>query len=284
MDISGHTRIACIIADPIGHVKTPEHMNGFFREQGIDGVVVPAHVRPQELAAAIQGLRHINSLAGLIVTVPHKIDIMALCDHHEESARIAGAANVVRRTPEGLWVAANFDGMGQVRAIIDHIGSVEGMSVYMAGAGGVARAIAFSLAGAGIARLAIHNRSEHKTLDLVRAVRQRYPDVDVQTAGTHPCGFDIALNATTVGMAPGDTAPFFIDGLGADCLVADVIMSPLMTPLLMEARARGLRICTGDGMLKHQLRAFAEFLGFTHPGDGMDGVGNGSKPVWDSAK
>ncbi len=275
MDISGHTRVVCIIADPIGHVKTPEHMNGFFRDHGIDAVVVPAHVAPQDLAAVLQGLRRIHSLAGLIVTVPHKIDILALCDHHEESARIAGATNVVRRTPEGLWVAANFDGMGFVQSLVDRVGPIQGKSVYMAGAGGVARAIAFSLADAGISRLAIHNRSEAKAAELARAVQRQYPGVAAGTTGTHPTDFDIALNATTVGLKPGDAEPFFIDGLRSDCLVADVIMQPLMTPLLAAARKRGLRICTGDGMLKHQLRAFAEFLGFTVTDGALAGAADG---------
>lgn len=265
MDISGHTRLVCILADPVEHVKTPELMNEFLRGHDLDGVVVPAHVRPHDLASTLDGLRHVNNLAGLIVTVPHKIEIMSLCDHHEASARLAGATNVIRRTPDGAFVAANFDGMGFVRALQDSLGNVRGLSVYMAGAGGVARAIAFSLAEAGIVRLAIHNRSEAKAVELIKALRRQYPSLEVKTAGTHPVDFDIALNATTVGLKPGDAAPFFVDGLRVDCLVADVIMQPLITPLLAQARERGFRICTGDGMLKHQLQAFAEFLGFGMP-------------------
>ena len=133
----------------------------------------------------------------------------------------------------------------------------------------------FSLADAGISQLAIHNRSEAKAAELARAVQRQYPGVAAGTTGTHPTDFDIALNATTVGLKPGDAEPFFIDGLRSDCLVADVIMQPLMTPLLAAARKRGLRICTGDGMLKHQLRAFAEFLGFTVTDGALAGAADG---------
>ncbi len=65
-------------------------------------------------------------------------------------------------------------------------------------------------------------------------------------------------------MGSTDSAPFFVDGLPEGCLVADVIMQPLITPLLAQAEGRGLPICTGDGMLENQLRTFAQFLGFAH--------------------
>jgi shikimate dehydrogenase len=237
-------------------------MNGFLKQNGVNGVVVPAHVHPQELADVLKGLRSIQNLAGIIVTVPHKIAIMQLCDVLEDSALIAGAVNVIRRTPEGMLVGANYDGAGFVQSVRDRIGGVEGKSVYMLGAGGVARAIAFAFASAGVGRLAIHNRTEDKAAELAGAVQQHCPAVEVSLAGTRPEGFDVALNASTVGMGAGDAPPFSLDGLSRDCLVADVIMQPLITPLLAEAQRRGNPVCTGNGMLEHQLAAFSKFLGF----------------------
>lgn len=261
-EVDGHTRIACIVADPIAHVKTPSRLNGFLHRHRVNGIVVPAHVHPEDLAGVVDGLRHIRSLAGIIVTVPHKIAIMQFCDGLDESARIAGAVNVIRRTAAGQLIGANYDGVGFVRSVIDRIGSVEGRSIYMFGAGGVGRAIAFAFAKAGVCRLAIHNRTAGKASDLAAAVQHAFPQVEVGVAGTRPENFDVALNASTVGLHREDGAPFALDGLSKDCLVADVIMQPLITPLLAEAQRRGNPVCTGEGMLEHQLESFARFLGF----------------------
>jgi shikimate dehydrogenase len=40
--------------------------------------------------------------------------------------------------------------------------------------------------------------------------------------------------------------------LSPDCVVTDIVYVPLITPLLADARARGLRIVDGLGMLLHQ--------------------------------
>lgn len=75
-EISGHTRLFGILADPIHHVKTPQRMNEHFARLGFDGVCVPFHARPAELAQVVQGLRLLQNLGGFIVTMPHKTAIL----------------------------------------------------------------------------------------------------------------------------------------------------------------------------------------------------------------
>ena len=96
-------------------------------------------------------------LGAIIVTVPHKIAMVELCDALEPSARLMGAVNIVRRERDGKLLGANFDGAGLAMALESELGSLAGRHVHVAGAGGVARAIAFALAQAGVARLAIDN-------------------------------------------------------------------------------------------------------------------------------
>ena len=69
-EITGHTRLFGIVADPVRHVKTPQAINGRMWPQGIDGVLLPFHVAPDGLAEAMTGLRRIKNLEGFIVTVP----------------------------------------------------------------------------------------------------------------------------------------------------------------------------------------------------------------------
>ena len=145
-EISGHTRLFGILADPIHHVKTPQRMNEHFARLGFDGVCVPFHARPAELAQVVQGLRLLQNLGGFIVTMPHKTAILDLVDEATPVARKIGAANVVRRDADGRLTAHMLDGEGFVGGLIEAGVDPKGKSAYLAGAGGAANAIGFALA------------------------------------------------------------------------------------------------------------------------------------------
>jgi shikimate dehydrogenase len=258
--ITGHTKLYCLLADPVEHVRTPEMFNDYLRGNGSDAVVFAAHVARDALAHVVCGLRGIRNLRGIIVTIPHKIDIVALCNDLDPSARRAGAVNFIRREPDGRLLGANFDGVGFVGALEAAIGTIRGRSVFVAGAGGVARAIAFEIARAGVARLALHARSVAKADALLAAVAKAFPVVSVVRAGARPRDCDVAINATSLGLDAADPLPFAVDALSANAVVADVVMQPLITSLLQRARERGLAIVTGDAMLRFQLPLWIEFI------------------------
>jgi shikimate dehydrogenase len=172
-----------------------------------------------------------------------------------------GAVNIVRREGDGRLLGANFDGAGLASALETELGTLAGRRVHLTGAGGVARAIAFALAQAGIERLALDNRSAAKADALLDAVKRSFPKVATARADNRPSDCDIAINATSLGLRAGDPMPFAVDALPDTATVAEVVMNPLMTPLLLRAQARGLRIVKGDAMLKCQLAAWVAFLG-----------------------
>jgi shikimate dehydrogenase len=260
--ITGHTRLLPILADPIGHVRTPEVFNAYLARIGVDALVIPAHVHSGDLRTAVDGLRSIESVAAMIVTVPHKIAMVELCDELDASARLMGAVNIVRRDRGGRLTGANFDGAGMASALAAELGPLAGKRAYVAGAGGVARAIAFALAQAGVAHLAIHNRSTAKADALIDGVKHAFPAITAMRGGDRPADVDIAINATSVGLHGDAAVPFEVDALPATAAVAEVVMNPPLTPLLRRAQARGLRIVKGDAMLHCQLAAWVKFLGF----------------------
>ena len=106
MEITGKTSLYCILADPIAQVRTPQLVNQLLRQQGTDGVMVPVHVPPQHLADMTQALRQTRNFKGMVVTVPHKMAMLELCDDVEGYAAEIGAVNVVRREPDGRLVGA----------------------------------------------------------------------------------------------------------------------------------------------------------------------------------
>jgi shikimate dehydrogenase len=172
-----------------------------------------------------------------------------------------GAVNIARREFDGRLLGANFDGAGMVKALETQLGPLAGQRVFLAGAGGVARAIAFALGQAQVARLAIHNRSVAKADGLVDAVRRAFPDVIAVRSDDRPAEFDVAINGTSLGLRHDDPLPFAVDALHSSAVVAEVVMNPPMTPLLQQAQARGLTVVKGDAMLHCQLAAWVDFLG-----------------------
>ncbi len=259
--VAGHARLYAIIGDPIAHVRTPLVFNAFFEAHGMDAVCVPLHIRPQDLDAAIAGLRGIANLDGFIVTAPHKARLAALVDHLEGDGALVGAVNTVRRSADGRLSGTMLDGHGFVTGLARAGHAVAGRSVYLAGAGGAASALAFALAGAGIARLTVFNRTPERAEALLVRLKAAYPQLETALGSRDPRGHDLAVNATPLGLEPDDPFSFDIDTLSPATLVAEVLMKPETTALLIAAAARGCPIHQGKHMLDGQRDLMMAYFG-----------------------
>jgi shikimate dehydrogenase len=134
--------------------------------------------------------------------------------------------------------------------------------VLLAGAGGAGRAVAFAVAGASAAGLTIANRTARRAERLARDIAASYPAVTVAVAAwvPDPAGHDVVINATSLGMQPGDLLPVAVSRLASGTLVCDVVTRPARTRLLDEAAARGCVPHSGLPMLAGQVDLILEFL------------------------
>lgn len=260
-EITGNTRIYGILADPIHHVKAPQLMNPVFEAQGFDGVMVPIHVKPEDLATVLQGLRAQQNFGGFVATVPHKTAMLAHCDELTDAARAIGAVNIVQRLPDGHLRGGMLDGDGFVAGLRSHGIEPAGRSVYLAGAGGAASAIAWALAVAGVSRLTVYNRTPDKARQLIQRVAKARPDLPLSIGTPNPSDHELVVNATSLGLREGDSLPLDASRLQPEQTVAEIIMQPEETPLLAAARARGCRIHPGKPMLACQIALMAAFMG-----------------------
>ncbi len=258
--ISGSTRIVGMLADPISHVRAPQALNRLFASQSVDAVVVPVHVTLQDLQKVVAGLRHILSLNGFIVTVPHKQAMATLCDRLGPQAALAGTVNAVKRMPDGSLFGETFDGVGFVEGMRAAGIPSSGQDILIVGAGGAASAIAFALASAGAARVSVTNRDKSKAVALVRRLQDHYPNLQADAVEMNPSGRSIIINATSLGLKPDDPLPIPPEKLDADSIVAEVIMQPARTKLLEAAEARGCKIHEGRHMLDAQLSLLGTFF------------------------
>ena len=258
--ITGRTRLYGILADPIAHVKAPEVMHVLFAEHGIDGVLVPIHVTPDGLVGVLNGLRRIENFGGFIATVPHKSAMLTLCDRVSDRARLVGAVNCVRREADGTMIGDMLDGIGFVAGLKASGFDPGAKRVFLAGAGGAARAIAFALADAGIEALTIVNRTQDKADDLARRVSDSYPEIAMRGDRAAIDEADLIVNATVLGMKPEDSLPLDAGRLRPGQTAAEVIMEPATTAFLEKARAKGCRVHGGLAMLQSQIASMARHM------------------------
>ena len=259
--ITGTTRLFAIIGDPIGHVRTPMAFNDYFAARDIDAVCLPIHIGRDDLPKSWAGLKSILNLDGFIVTAPHKAEAASLCDALEGDGIHTRVVNTVRREADGRFVGTLLDGRGFVSGLTSHGHVVKGRRFYMAGAGGAGTALAFALAHSGARALTIHNRTKSKAESLAANVGKTYPGCDVRVGTADSFGHDIVVNATSLGLKQDDPHSFNLESADASALIAEVIMKPEMTPLLIAAQKRGHAIHFGTHMLNGQLELMMKFLG-----------------------
>ncbi len=260
--ITGKTRLIAHIGYPTESFKAPMIYNPYFDRHGIDAVVVPMGAKPGDFPDFFRLLFRLSNIHGALITMPHKITTVGLLDEVMTTAKVAGSCNAVRLEADGRLVGDMFDGEGFVRGVLRKGRTLQGGSALVVGSGGVGSAIAASLARAGVARLA--GQDAHTAARDAHAGRLRahYPALTVETGSNDPAGFDVVVNATPLGMNPGDPMPVEIDRIAPTTFVGEVVMKQEITPFLAAVRARGCAFSVGTDMLYEQIPAYLEFFGF----------------------
>ncbi|WP_213955738.1 MULTISPECIES: shikimate dehydrogenase [unclassified Variovorax] len=260
--ISGKTTLIAHIGYPTESFKAPMIYNPWFDRKGIDAVVMPMGVKPDDYPAFLKTLATLTNLRGALVTMPHKVTTMSLVDEVTPTAKIAGACNAILKRPDGTLLGDQFDGAGFVRGVERKGRALKGARVLVSGAGGVGSAIAASLAGAGVAELALFDMNTASVEALAGRLREHYPQLVVKTGSKDPAGFDVVVNATPLGMKEGDPLPFDIDRIAPTTFVGEVVMKSEYTPLLQAAKDKGCAIQVGTDMLFEMIPAYLEFFGY----------------------
>jgi shikimate dehydrogenase len=260
--ITGTTRLVAHLGVPTEGFRSPVIYNPWFAARGIDAAVVPMGVEAEDFATFLPLLFRMRNVAGALVTMPHKIAAAGLVDRAGTAVRICGACNAVRRAPDGALEGEMFDGTGFLRAMERKGRSAAGASAFIAGAGGVGSAIAAALAGAGVGSIALSDTETGKAEALAGRLRRHFPATTLETGGNDPAGFDIVVNATPLGMTPGDPLPVDPARIDTRAFVGEVVLLRTDTPLLAAARAKGCLVQAGEDMLYEQIPAYLDFFGF----------------------
>ena len=247
--------IVGVFGHPVAENPTQAMMEAAFRHHGLDWRYLTLEVGPDDLADAVRGARAMG-FRGFNCTIPHKVAVIDHLDGLGESAELMGAVNcVVDR--DGRFIGENTDGKGFLSALTE-LTTPDAKRFLLFGAGGAARAIGVELALAGAAAVTVVNRSRSRGEELAALLSDRTS----VTADFRPwegdfripAGFDVVVNATSIGLYPDTDArlPLDIHTLDPSMVVADVIPNPPRTHLVRDAEAAGCRVIDGLGMLVNQ--------------------------------
>lgn len=257
MGLSGKTKVVGVFGDPVEHSLSPSMHNAAFAALDLDWVYVPFHVKPEALCDAVRGVAALG-MAGVNVTVPHKVRVMEHLDEIDDEARLIGAVNtIVNRS--GRLVGYNTDGRGFLRSLKRQGGAEpKGARVVILGAGGAAQAIACSLALHGAARVTVANRTRSKAEALADRISAHTSaegvSLEAKELAPKLAEADILVHTTSLGMYPHHDVPPAVppELLSPTTLVCDIVYTPRETSLIAAARSRGCRVVTGEGMLAYQ--------------------------------
>lgn len=244
-----------VIGDPIAHSKSPLIHNFWLEKMGLVGEYRAMRVGPEDLVGYLETRRNDPDWRGCNVTMPLKQLAWKLVDTVDPSTRRIGALNTIvlySSEPGGL-AGTNTDWIGLNLALDTYHRRPRRAAVI--GTGGAARAAMTELALGEVPHVTVISRSEARAADLLETFGLSGGYLPLNSAPEA----DLLINASPLGMHGYPSLPVDLSALASGATVADMVYYPLETPLLREARERGLRPVDGIEILIWQAS-----MAFTH--------------------
>lgn len=249
--MAAEKRAACVMGWPVKQSRAPIIHRYWIEKHGLDADFRLEAVRPEEFPDFLARLGERGYVGGS-ATMPHKEMALKLTEPDARATAI-GAANVIW-LDKGKLRSTNSDVEGFIAALDESAPGWDRRAekTVVFGAGGAARSVVYGLLERGVSHIYVHNR----TLAKAQALRDRFgPSVLPTTGEALPAALDgagLVVNAASFGMVGYPDLDVDLATVRDDAVVADVVYVPLETGLLRRARARGLTVSDGLGMLLHQ--------------------------------
>ena len=245
--------LAGVIGHPIAHSRSPALHGYWLKRYGIKGHYIPMDIGQADLAEALKFLPKLG-FVGLNVTIPHKEAALQLADIVSDRAALIGAANTLIFRKDGKVYADNTDGAGFMTNLRQNAPAwvPQAGPAAILGAGGAARAVVAALFEVGVPEIRVANRTKPRAEALRADFGAKLTVYDWTQAGQMLDGAALVVNTTSLGMPGKPDFRVSLDALGRHAVVTDVVYTPLRTPLLIAAEARGCTTVDGLGMLLHQ--------------------------------
>ncbi len=269
--VSAATRLFALLGDPVAHSASPRLYNAAFRAAHLDAAYVALRCAPEDVPGLMRGLARAGG--GGNVTVPHKATAAAAVEVPSDALLRTGACNTFW-LEDGRIRGDNTDVAGFGAAAARLVPSLAGAHVLLVGAGGAARAVVAALLDAPADRILVRNRSRVRAdallADFDAAASAGRLELALSADALRRERFDLVVNATSLGLHPGDPPPLELAALVGAGAVLDLVYSPDETPFVLAARARDIPAADGKEMLVAQAEeAYRCWFGRAAPPDVM---------------
>ena len=243
---------AFVIGHPIAHSQSPLIHQSWIAEHGLEASYEAIEIAPSDLAGLVARLRA-GEFVGGNVTIPHKEAVMGLIDEVDPLARRIGAVNTLVADNGKIW-GTNTDYIGFLANLdAQASGWDEALgSAVVIGAGGASRAILAALVDRGVPRIELINRTLGRAQALADEFGPTIVPGPLSEIGSRMAGAGLLVNTSAVGMKGTQFNGLDLSPLAQGAVVTDIVYTPLITPLLAQARAEGFVSVDGLGMLLHQ--------------------------------
>ncbi|MGB0993565.1 MAG: shikimate dehydrogenase [Akkermansiaceae bacterium] len=258
-----------VIGCPVAHSASPAMHQSVLDELKMPMRYVRIEVQPGQVAAAVSQMRRLG-MVGCNVTVPHKKEVVEVCDELTPEASSLGVVNTVligKEGQEGKIIGHNTDALGFTEAIKEVFQrELASLRVMVLGVGGGAgRAIATHCAMIGCGEIWLANRTASRAEQLCTELRNKYTSgtitalsLDDPAVEEAASGAELIINATPLGMKAGDSLPMPTEFIQPHHFIYDMVYHPRCTEFIQRAAERGASTTNGLPMLLHQgVLAFA---------------------------
>lgn len=251
MDPGPGTRLVALLGDPVAHSLSPRFQNAAISEAGLDAVYLALRCDPAAFPGLLRGIAGAGGAGN--ITVPHKAAAVPLLDETTAVVRRTGACNTFW-SEGGRLHGDNTDVEGFAAACRALIGSPAGARVLVLGAGGAARAAVAALLDARADAIHVLNRTPETARALATALDAGGRRV-VVLPSPEPLrreGFDLVVNATSLGLGDADPLPLDLELPARVGAILDLVYRPGGTRWTAEAVRLGLPAADGTEMLLQQ--------------------------------
>ncbi len=261
-EITGHTKLICLLGTPVSHSISPSMHNASFEALNLDYTYLAFDVNTDTLQDTVNTLKNIGA-RGWNLTMPCKNVMATLCDKLSPAAKISGSVNTVVND-NGILTGHTTDGIGFLRSAREAGHDLTSKKITLLGAGGASTSILVQAALDGASEIVVFSRPGkfyNRAVDMIEALKQQtncnihiHDLADKELLKEELKTSYILINGTSVGMAP-NTEDCIIPDISyfhKSLVVADVIYNPRETKLLTMAKEAGCDTFNGMYMLLYQ--------------------------------
>ena len=277
-DITGHTRLLCLLGDPVSHSISPAMLNLSFETLNLDYVYLAFKTTIDEFENTVATLKQVGA-RGFNCTMPCKRIAAEKCDELSPAAKFMNSVNTVV-IEDGKLIGHNTDGVGYMRSVVDAGHEIIGKQMTLLGSGGASSPILAQAALDGLTNINLFARKGNSWNVIEKQVEQINAETnckvtlnelaDETALKKSIADSAILVNGSSVGMAPNTDGCLIPDTsfFHPELIVSDVIYNPRKTKLLTLAESAGLATFNGMYMLLYQgAEAFKIWTGQEMPVD-----------------